>query len=280
MQRARDSLSLLGFAAISSSLVFGCSSSSTPKETDDSVSLAQDGTDVNDIESQSSALTAAFTLGTGDFSHPVASVKAASNVAGFFTPQSCIVADTDLTALSVKYTLSGCTGPWGLVKVSGVVTVVYASGADGLALDVTGSSLEFDTSRPSHGRASLHATATATSNGGAREMKWNATLDGTTARGNAFSRTADWDVEWQVGESCIALDGAAQGEVKGRALNTHISNYRRCQGECPAAGGMITISNDAGQEVSLTFDGSATATFTDASDRETRIDLACGIGGT
>ncbi len=244
------------------------------------MSLAQDGTDVNDIESQSSALTAAFTLGTGDFSHPVASVKAAANVAGFFTPQSCITADADVAALRVKYTLSRCTGPWGLVKVSGVVSVVYASSTNGLALDVTGTSLEFDISRASHGKASLHATATATSHGGARKMKWNATLDGTTARGNAFARTADWDVEWRVGQSCIALDGTAQGQVKGRGLNTHVSNYQRCQGECPAAGGEITISNDAGQQVSLTFDGSATATFTDASDRETRIDLACGIGGT
>ncbi|HEX7667646.1 MAG TPA: hypothetical protein VF407_24125, partial [Polyangiaceae bacterium] len=251
----------------------------SPKSTDDSVSLAVDGTDVNDVESQSSALTAAFTLGTGDFTHPVASVKAASNVAGFFTPQSCIVADADLDALTVKYTLSGCTGPWGLVKVSGVVTVVYSASTDGsgLALDVTGTALEFDTSRAKHGKANLHATATATSNGGAREMKWNASLDGTTARGNAFTRDADWDVTWQVGESCIALDGTAQGQVNNRGLKTDVTSYQRCQGECPAAGGVITISNDAGQQISLTFDGSAKATFTAADDQQTQIDLACGF---
>lgn len=278
MRRTRDTLPLLFFSGVVCSLAVGCSNKSPGASSDDSVALAEEGTDANDVESQSATLTAAFTLGTGDFTHPEASVTGASNVAGFFQPQSCVTTETDTVNLRVKYTLSGCTGPWGLVKISGVVDVTYAAVDGGLSLDVTGSGLQFNGEQSHHASADLHATATVTANGSAREMTWNATLNGTTARGNAFSRTANWDTKWRVAGTCIALDGSAEGTVDDRTLKTEVDGYQRCLDSCPAAGGKITIESEKdGEQVSLSFDGANEATFTGIDGKQTKITLACGL---
>lgn len=277
MRRTRDTLPLLFLAGIIT-VAAGCSNRSPASTSDDSAALAEEGTDANDVESQSATLTAAFTLGTGDFTHPEASVTAASNVAGFFQPQSCVTTETDAANLHVKYTLSGCTGPWGLVKITGTVDVTYAAVDGGLSLDVTGSGLEFNAEQAHHASADLHATATVTANGSAREMTWNATLNGTTARGNVFSRTANWDAKWRVGGTCISLDGSAEGTVDGRTLKTEVDGYQRCLDSCPAAGGKITIQSEKdGEQVSLSFDGANEATFTGVDGKQTKITLACGL---
>ncbi|MGH7284373.1 MAG: hypothetical protein ACRELY_22830 [Polyangiaceae bacterium] len=277
MRSTRDTLPLLFLAGIVSAAT-GCSNRSPGSTADDSAALAEEGTDANDVESQSATLTAAFTLGTGDFTHPEASVAAAANVAGFFAPQSCVTTQTDAANLAVNYTLLDCTGPWGLAKISGTLKVVYAAVTGGISLDVTGTGLQFNADAPHHGSADLHATATVTASGSAREMTWNASLTGTTARGNALSRTASWDMKWRVGESCIALDGSAEGAVADRTLKTEVDDYQRCADECPAAGGKITVDSEKdGEQVTLSFDGSNVATFTGVDGKLTKIVLACGL---
>jgi hypothetical protein len=268
----------------------GCASHST-ETTDDSVALAEDGTDANDVESQSSALTASFTLACDDFSDPATSVIASSGVSSFFTPQSCISATQDIANSTVTYTLGAngipCTGPWGLAGIQGTVVVVYSKAQNGIQLAITGTDLAYNVRRPSHATANLTATATLTapttsvdggSLVGARELTWTGSLNGMTARGNPFSRTANWVTDWRVGESCVSLNGSATGDVDGRDLKTTVSNYQRCLGTCPAAGGSITIqSNTNGEQVELDYNGGNDATFKGVTGAETKIDLACGL---
>ncbi len=281
MNTARKLFALMITAGTVACATGGCADHST--QADDSVALAEDGTDANDVESQSSALTASFTLACGDFSDPAASVTASSGVGSFFTPQSCISAAQDVANSTVTYTLGAngisCTGPWGLAGISGTVVVVYSKADEGLKLDVTGKGLAFNSRRPSHATADLTATATLTTpSAGAREMNWTGSLTGTTARGNAFSRTSNWDTQWRVGESCVSLNGSASGDVDGRDLKTTVSNFQRCLGACPASGGEIKIdSSPDGEEVKLDFNGGNDATFTGVTGKETKIDLACGL---
>ncbi|MEO8875164.1 MAG: hypothetical protein ABI461_06210 [Polyangiaceae bacterium] len=288
MRRNRDNFERSSFVAIAIAacalttvLVSGCASHNT--EADDSVSLAEDGTDANDVESQSSALTASFTLACSDFSNPSASVKAASGVGSFFTPSSCITAEQDPPNNTVTYTLGAngipCGGPWGLGGVTGTVKVVYATKDNAITLAVSATGLQFNSRRPNHATADLQGTASLSSQlAGGREMIWNASLTGTTARGNAFSRTSSWDTTWRVGESCISLDGSAEGKVNGRALKTSVTGYQRCLGSCPASGGEIKIQReDDGEEVTLEYDGGNDATFTGVNGKQTNIPLACGL---
>src|ERR1019366_8238325 len=105
-----------------------------------------------------------------------------------------IIATQDVANSTVTYSLGQngmpCSGPWGLAGLSGTVTVIYSKADNGVKLDVTASGLQLNSRRPSHATADLKASATLTATAGAREMIWNATLNGTTARGNPFTRTA------------------------------------------------------------------------------------------
>jgi hypothetical protein len=284
MNTAKTIFALMISAGAAACAISGCATHNN--ESDDSVALAEDGTDANDVESQSSALTASFTLACGDFSDPEASVTASTGVGSFFAPQSCISTAQDPSSSTVTYTLGAngipCAGPWGLAGITGTVTVVYSKAdgpTPGIKLDVTGNGLAFNSRRPSHATANLKASATLTTPAaGAREMNWAGSLTGTTARGNAFSRTANWDTTWRVGESCVSLNGSADGDVDGRDLKTTVSNFQRCLGMCPASGGEIKIdSSSNGEEVKLDYNGGNDATFTGVTGKQTKIDLACGL---
>jgi hypothetical protein len=286
MKNAKNIFALTISASVIAVAIGGCASHSD-EASDDSVALAEEGTDANDVESQSSALTASFTLACDDFSDPAASVTASSGIGSFFTPQSCITATPDAASMTVTYTLGAngtpCAGPWGLTGITGTVVVVYSqvgtASAPAIQLDVTGNNLSFNSRRPDHATANIKAMATLTTpSAGAREMSWNGSLTGTTARGLAFSRTSKWDTTWRVGESCVSLAGSANGTVDGRDLTTTVSNYQRCLGTCPAAGGSITIQSDAnGEKVELDYNGGNDATFKGVTGAETKIDLACGL---
>lgn len=288
MKTAKNIFALTISACAVTTAISGCAGHSTAS--DDSVALAEDGTDANDVESQSSALTASFTLACGDFSDPAASVSASSGVGSFFTPQSCITATQDVANSTVTYTLGAngipCAGPWGLAGITGTVVVAYskatAANGNGIQLDVTGNDLQYNSRRPSHASANLTATATLTipdaSSPATREMTWTGSLTGTTARGLAFSRKSNWDTVWSVGESCVSLNGSADGTVDGRELKTDVTNYQRCLATCPASGGEIKIdSSPDGEEVKLDYNGGNDATFTGVTGKETKIDLACGL---
>jgi hypothetical protein len=105
-------------------------------------------------------------------------------------------------------------------------------------------------------------------------MSWQATLSGTTARGRAFSRAAEKTVTWTVGERCFGHSGSSEGHVRGRELKTELTNFRRCQGECPEAGGRIVITRATGARVEIEFDGSSVAKISGPRG-DASLSLAC-----
>src|SRR5262249_47223393 len=152
-----------------------------------------------------------------------------------FAPLGCVSFVKDPANLSVTFTLTNCSGIWGLARVSGVLVATYATittpaGAPALQVDVDGHDLKLRAAKVSY-----HARAIVTGTGLARAMDWDGTLNGTTARGRPFDRSAKWTVEWTIGQSCIKLNGSAVGELGGRVIQTSVSNYQRCRGECPQA---------------------------------------------
>jgi len=59
-------------------------------------------------------------------------------------------------------------------------------------------------------------------------------------------------------------------------VKTVIAGYKRCGAACPEAGGSITVTNvAANKSISLTFDGTANATFTGSNGSQTSIPLLC-----
>lgn len=244
---------------------------------DESSALAEDGSDASEIESQTSALSATFTLPSSDLSDSAMVVTAASKTQGFFAPAGCLVTTVDAPTSTVTHEFKGCTGPWGLLRVKGTVRVTYSSvmvdGQTALKLDVTGTALTLN-----RATVDYHATATVTSSGLARTMKYASQLDGTTARARPISRTTDWTVGWSVGEPCLAVDGTAEGNITGRPLKTTVKSYRRCRGGCPEKDGEIDVANErTGNSISIRYNGGNSATFTGIHGNTTDFVLACGI---
>ncbi len=233
--------------------------------TTDRALLGEDATDANDIASQASSLTAAFTL--AQTAAPLADVNAvvaaAAQARESFLPAGCIAIASDTGSHSVTYTLDRCFGPWGLARVSGKVTAVYAlstvGGASVLKVDASSDAIRFD-----RASASYRATATITATDLVREMTWSGEITGTTARGRALHRTAYFNAKWSVGQSCVRLDGSADGDVTGRGFTTTVSGYVRCKGECPRAGGDVSIlEKSTGRTIDVQFTGSDVAIVRD-----------------
>lgn len=244
--------------------------------TDDSALLAQDGSDASDVESQTTSLTAAFTLGASASSEVTADgmVGAADRATSYFLPSGCLTVTKDATNRKVTYALDGCTGPWGLLRVSGSVVATYTQTASGATqVEVDGAGLRYN-----RATADYHATAVLTASGLSRTMTWQGALTGVTARGRAFKRTASWTMLWSVGASCVELDGNAEGTVLGRPIDTTVQHYVRCRGECPEADGKITVTDTSTKRsVEIDFDGTNEAKLSVMGGPATTIVLACGL---
>jgi hypothetical protein len=250
---------------------------------DDSALLAQDGADTSALEVDHELLTGSLVAASSGGSIGLAS---ATDLAGadlvpadlgdgakaFFFPRGCLTTSNDLATSTVTYAFKNCTGPLGLLRVNGEIKATYQTAPNQLSLDLVGTGLEIN-----RATADWHATAVITSDGGVgRTMTWNAQLSGTTARGRDFSRTNQKTISWKVGERCFTASGVSEGNVKGRNLRTEVTNYARCQGSCPEAGGSITITNvTSGKHVEIDFDGTSTASVTSTSGQTLSLPLLC-----
>jgi hypothetical protein len=253
-------ISTLGFAACKA------------RTDDDSASaeLAVDSTDVNQSESAlyASALEgaevapagvvgAASPQGVADF--------IAQHAPGRYQPAGCVkVTETGLT---VALVFDQCTGPRGLRAISGELDLTVAP-ATGGAIDVTAHAVELEI-----GAATMNVDSSAvyTASGATRSLAVTTHGSGTGPLGNAIVHDGDYTATWDA--SCVSIDGAWSTEVgeKGRSTTASVM---RCAGQCPT--GAITRDTFAGRTISITFDGSATATWTTSAGKTGTFPLACG----
>ena len=107
--------------------------------TSDSASVSA-ALDSNDQTANESALMLATTSGTeGAGSANAAAVMAGAQAKTFWQPAGCVTA-TQVNNV-VTYQLSDCTGPYGLVHVSGSVVVTYGADASGIHADAVANNL-------------------------------------------------------------------------------------------------------------------------------------------
>jgi hypothetical protein len=243
--------------------------------------LAEDGTDSAAAEIDAEIVTSSLvspTPSSGSLTLASTSELAGGGLAtagvgdgakALYFPKGCLTVASDDAAKTVTYDFADCAGPNGIFRIRGRVVATYAAAPGMLTLDLVGNDLQVNRSTIDW---TAHAAISAA--GLARSMHWQGTLSGTTARGKTFSRTNTKDVAWRFGERCYAVSGISEGKVRERFLRTEITDFRRCQGACPEAGGKITISNAAKLKVEITFDGTPQATFMTPKGTSV-VDLAC-----
>lgn len=248
----------------------GCkkSSNGTPEEliSDDSALLAGDGTDSFSAEADAQIVTTSLispSAAGGSLALIGDSAKA------IYFPRSCLTVTSDSATKTVTYVFDSCAGPNGILKLTGTMIATYEVSPDKLVFNITGTNLIVNQST-----VDWSARAEVTASGAARTMVWHGTLSGETARGKAFDRTNDSTLSWRLAERCLALSGVSEGHVRGRYLRTDVTDFKRCQGSCPEAGGRITISNEAKVKVEIRFDGTSRATYATPKG-SVMFDLAC-----
>jgi len=280
---ARASLAVLtGVLVLVTSACKKDSGTTTPDPaTEDPQLLAEDGTDsaAAEIDTEvvtSSLISATPTSGsltlasTSDLSGGMLGTASVGDGAkALYFPKGCLTVTSDDVAKTVTYDFLSCAGPNGIFHITGRVVATYSTAPGTLTLNMVGNDLQVNRSI-----VDWTAHADISSAGLAREMHWQGTLSGTTARGKTFSRTNTKVVDWRFGERCYGVSGVSEGKVRDRFLRTEITDFRRCQGACPEAGGKIVISNAAKVKVEITFDGTAEATYTTPKGSVT-FDLAC-----
>jgi len=280
-------VSSVGVAVVASVALAGCAAHHTAAADDDTTALAQDGADTSAIENDTETLSSSFIASTGTLGLAAAGdlgggALGAANLGdaarAMYFPAGCLSVTTDATSRATVYAFDHCTGPYGLLDVTGTVKVTVTPSpstvGNRLELVFVGTGLTVNRATADWSAAANIASTAL----GSRTMTWKASLSGTTARGRAFTRTNQKTIAWTVGQDCVLVNGSSDGNVTGRNIHTDVINYSRCKGECPAAGSEIRITNATnGKTVDITCDGGNQATFTGPNGKQTEITLACGL---
>lgn len=281
MNRSRSLVSVFAVSLVGLIALGGCRIKNA--DGDENQADAEDGLDSSGTESDIAHLTSSLvgenggslTLSSeGSTRYARGSVSPTTwgdGAKAFYQPSGCLATALDEPNKTVTYTFSDCTGPHGLLHITGQVKVVYdLKDANTLDLNVTGTDLQVN-------RATVDWSATdhITRTGTTYTAVWHGQVNGTTYRGRDFARTTDSTVVWDTASQCATFNGTSEGNVLNRPLKTEVKNLRRCVGEC--ASGDVTVTNqETGATLSISLDGEGAATFTGPRGNSVTVSLACG----
>jgi hypothetical protein len=235
---------------------------------------AEDADESVTVSSTESALTAEL---SDEVSQPMSStpeqlaMNAVTRVGARFKPQGC--ATSMQTGATVVYTLNDCTGPYGLVKVTGTLTAVYSRAAGGgVQVVITGTGV-----KANDATMDVNSTVIATQANGVKTANVTINGAGTGPRGGSVTRKGSYVVTYDTAAECITINGTWETGTTRAGASTAVSNFKRCKGECPAAGGTITHTSARNEVVVVTYDGSPVAKWTSsAQGRSGTVNLRCG----
>lgn len=241
--------------------------------------VVDDAADAQDADDSVSATTmeSALTAELSDQSSLSASATgaelataAATRVGSHLTPEGCVT--MEVHGSTVTYTMNHCSGPYGLVDVSGTLTAVYSRANSGAAhVVITGSGIKVN-----QWTIDVDATVDASQTASVKRTVVACNSRGTGPRGMMVAREGDYAVTYDPTTECITLDGAWTTKAGLRTASTGASGYARCKGHCPAAGGTITHTRVGGTVITLSYDGSTTAAWRTSKGRSGTVNLTCG----
>jgi hypothetical protein len=193
---------------------------------------------------------------------------AANNATLVYGPPECVTTEVD--GPTVTYTFDDCTGPFGLVHVSGSFAVTYISTLTSIQAEVTGSLSANQAS------ISLDVDADYSIVGGESVLSISSRSSGVGPRGNEIERSGEFTATLNSQTSCISLDGQWSLGVNALNWNSSVSGFEKCAGSCPSNGGVIEYYG-AVRDVTITveFDGSDQASWSSSLGRAGSIFLFC-----
>jgi hypothetical protein len=258
------------FVLLGSSLVACARNSGTNV---DSAESAVDSSDT--VESEGNVMMAsvdgadmtALTALTGD--------QVAANIAAHaqtrWSPAGCATATAN--GSNVAVTLNDCTGPRGLVHVTGDLNLAVSVSLSGsISVHATATALMVN-------RATLDIDATGTYavSGTTHTLQVQTTGSGTGPLGNDVEHNGDYTVSWDTTTECRSLAGTWSTSITGPAGNTATRsndvNVMRCGAGCPT--GTITHHFLGGASLTITFNGTAVAQWSLSTGKTGTVNLSC-----
>jgi len=197
-------------------------------------------------------------------------VRIAANI-GARWPSTCKTIEQNGNAITVTY--NDCTGPRGLFHVSGQLVLTVNLKIDGTIV-VHGSSGDL-TVNDAHLVVDVDATYSTSGTNHTLSVVTSGSAVG--PRGTDLEHVGDYTITWDSGSQCGSLAGSwategtlADGSQLMRSTN---ANVMKCAGQCPV--GSIVRTFRTGGTLTVTFDGTATATWEASTGKSGTIALPC-----
>jgi hypothetical protein len=197
--------------------------------------------------------------------------RIAANI-GLRWPSSCRTIEQTGSAITVTY--DDCTGPRGLIHVSGELVLTVQAKPDG-SIGVHGTSGNL-TVNGSH--LVMDVDATYMTDGVTHTLDVTTSGSSVGPRGTELDHVGDYTVTWDSSTSCRSLDGSwateaalADGTTASRSTMVDVT---RCLGSCPT--GTIVRTFRTGVTVTITLDGTPTARWETSTGRSGTKLLPCG----
>lgn len=233
---------------------------------------AEDADESADVTSSESALTSEL---SDEVAQPMSASAAdianaaATRVNSHLTPAGCLT--KTVSGATVTYVFNDCTGPYGLVHVTGTVVGVYSRpSGGGVQVVLTGTGVKVNGAT-----VDLNSTVIASQSGTVKKAEVTSNAAGTGRRGNSISRDGAYTVTYDSSAQCVTIDGTWSTKVGARTASTVVSGYKRCKGTCPASGGSIVHTSSRTNVVTMTYDGSATAAWSTSAGKSGTVTLQC-----
>jgi hypothetical protein len=239
---AVSALSLLAFGA-------GCDPDDGGEVDSAAAELAVDASDSGAAESALLA-TSIDGIVLGALSATPSQVSAAINarISARFSPAGC--ATSSLSGAGLAITFKNCTGPRGLGKVDGTLTLsVTAATTSSISISAKATDLQLGQSTLTFDTAATYAMAN-----GALTLTVDSTSSGVGPFGNEIEHTGDFTATWDT--NCTSVQGDWSTSRDGRQRSIQV-DVQRCAGSC--ATGTITRNTRDGRTITITLDGSVAA---------------------
>lgn len=205
--------------------------------------------------------TTALVALTGD----QVATKIAANIGARMLPAGCATVTQTGSTLAVTY--NDCSGPRGLVHVTGELDLAVTVDLAGIHVHGTAANLEVN-------RAVLDIDATGDYSvaGTTHKLVVATNGSGTGPLGNAIEHQGNYTLTWDPNTTCRSIVGQWHTDlVVGTRSND--ADLSRCGASCPT--GTLTHHFLGGASITVTFDGTATASWAASTGKSGTVALGC-----
>lgn len=184
-----------------------------------------DQEDANASMAQSSAVEYMITnpINSADPATAATNLQAATQ----WWPAGCVTRQKDPTNPIVTLTLNNCTGPFGLMKWSGTVTVTFQKNADG-TLKASAVSKDM-TANGNPATFTMERNITITPGTTTRDVKGTTTWSRVSARGVQVNHTSAWAATIDSSTRCRTVNGAGTTTAGAVTVATTAKDYKVCR---------------------------------------------------